>query len=73
MAFLASKTGKYYTGVALDREVTAYLDDIAKRMGWSRSVALNYIVREYAIRKGNDIVLPALRKLLAEKKEGKWN
>jgi predicted transcriptional regulator len=70
MLLSATKTRKYYTGVSLDREVTAYLDEIAERMGWSRSITLNYIVREYASRKGDDIVLPRIRKMLAEKKGG---
>ncbi len=68
MAFVASKRGKYYTGVALDREVTAYVDDMAHRMGWSRSITLNFIVRDYVQRKGDYIVLSAPRKTSAEKK-----
>lgn len=37
-----------YTGVSLEPEVIDYLNDLAGRMGMSRSWALNTIVHEYA-------------------------
>ncbi len=39
---------RFYTGVSLEPEVTSYLDDLARRMGMSRSWVLNTIVLEYA-------------------------
>ena len=39
---------RYYTGVSLEPEVSAYLDDLAHRMHMSRSWVLNTIVHEYA-------------------------
>ena len=39
---------RHYTGVSLEPEVTAYLDDLALRMRMSRSWVLNTIVHEYA-------------------------
>jgi predicted transcriptional regulator len=42
------KKSRYYTGVSLEPEVSAYLDDLAQRMGMSRSWVLNTIVTEYA-------------------------
>jgi predicted transcriptional regulator len=39
---------KYFTGVSLDPDVQQYLDDLARRMGMSRSWVLNTIVYEYA-------------------------
>jgi len=39
---------KYSTGVSLDPDVQLYLDDLARRMGMSRSWVLNTIVYEYA-------------------------
>jgi predicted transcriptional regulator len=39
---------RYYTGVSLEPEVSAYLDDLAHRMRMSRSWVLNTIVHEYA-------------------------
>ena len=44
---MAVKT-RIYTGVSLEPEVSAYLDDLADRMGMSRSWVLNTIVHEYA-------------------------
>ena len=43
-----TKGNRYYTGVSLEPEVSAYLDDLAKRMRMSRSWVLNTIVHEYA-------------------------
>jgi hypothetical protein len=39
---------RYYTGVSLEPEVIAYLDDLAGRMRMNRSWVLNTIVHEYA-------------------------
>ena len=39
---------RFYTGVSLEPEVSDYLNDLAKRMGMSRSWVLNTIVHEYA-------------------------
>jgi metal-responsive CopG/Arc/MetJ family transcriptional regulator len=39
---------RFYTGVSLEPQVTDYLNDLAKRMGMSRSWVLNTIVYEYA-------------------------
>ena len=39
---------RIYTGVSLEPEVSAYLDDLAQRMRMSRSWVLNTIVHEYA-------------------------
>ena len=36
------------SGVSLEKEVMVYLDDLAIRMGMSRSWVLNTIVQEYA-------------------------
>jgi hypothetical protein len=62
----SKKQGKYYTGVALDREVTSYIDDMACRMGWNRSITLNFIVRDYASRKGDGFVLAGVSKMPVE-------
>ena len=42
------RRNRYYTGVSLEPEVSAYLDDLAQRMRMSRSWVLNTIVHEYA-------------------------
>jgi len=42
------KSPRYYTGVSLEPEVSAYLDDLASRMRMNRSWVLNTIVHEYA-------------------------
>jgi len=42
------KNSRFYTGVSLEPEVSAYLDDLAHRMRMSRSWVLNTIVHEYA-------------------------
>ena len=39
---------RYYTGVSLEPQVLEYLNDLAARMGMSRSWVLNTIVQEYA-------------------------
>ena len=44
----AKKSSRFYTGVSLEPEVSDYLDDLAERMGMSRSWVLNTIVYEYA-------------------------
>ena len=44
----AKKRTRVYTGVSLEPEVSNYLDDLACRMGTSRSWVLNTIVYEYA-------------------------
>jgi len=44
-----TKSNRVYTGVSLEPEVSAYLDDLAGRMGMSRSWVLNTIVQEYAV------------------------
>ncbi len=43
-----TKSERFYTGVTLDPEVLAYLNDLTGRMGMSRSWVLNTIVQEYA-------------------------
>ena len=45
----SKKNSRFYTGVSLEPEVSAYLDDLAQRMRMSRSWVLNTIVHEYAI------------------------
>ena len=42
------KPNRFRTGVSLDPEISAYLDDLAVRMGTNRSWVLNTIVYEYA-------------------------
>jgi hypothetical protein len=42
------KKNRFYTGVSLEPQVSEYLDDLARRMGMSRSWVLNTIVYEYA-------------------------
>ena len=42
------KSSRFYTGVSLEPAVSDYLDDLASRMGMSRSWVLNTIVHEYA-------------------------
>ncbi len=42
------KNSRFYTGVSLEADVSNYLDDLACRMGMSRSWVLNTIVYEYA-------------------------
>jgi len=42
------RPNRFRTGVSLDPEISAYLDDLALRMGTSRSWVLNTIVYEYA-------------------------
>ena len=44
----SKKNSRFYTGVSLEPEVSAYLDDLAQRMRMSRSWVLNTIVHEYA-------------------------
>lgn len=44
----SKKNTRFYTGVSLEPEVSSYLDDLAGRMGMSRSWVLNTIVLEYA-------------------------
>ena len=50
MSPIAAKPGKgrAYTGVSLEPVVLAYLDDLAGRMGTSRSWVINTVVYEYA-------------------------
>ena len=43
-----NKSARFRTGVSLEPEVTSYLDQLALRMGTSRSWVLNTIVYEYA-------------------------
>ena len=45
---MSNKKSRFYTGVSLEPEVSAYLDDLAQRMRMSRSWVLNTIVHEYA-------------------------
>ncbi len=40
--------GRYFTGVSLEPEVVAYVDELAARMGLNRSFVINTIVYEYA-------------------------
>jgi hypothetical protein len=42
------KGNRVYAGVSMEPAVVAYLDDLALRMGMSRSWVLNTIVQEYA-------------------------
>jgi hypothetical protein len=48
MSTKTRKPSRVYTGVSLEPEVSGYLDDLARRMGMSRSWVLNTIVQEYA-------------------------
>jgi predicted transcriptional regulator len=41
-------SNRFRTGISLEPEVAAYLDDLAFRMRSSRSWVLNTIVHEYA-------------------------
>ena len=43
-----NSSNRYYTGVSLEPEIIAYLDDLAGRMGMNRSWVVNTIVYEYA-------------------------
>ena len=45
---MSEKKNRIYTGVSLEPQVTEYLNDLARRMGMSRSWVLNTIVQEYA-------------------------
>jgi hypothetical protein len=45
---MSTKKNRFYTGVSLEPEVTDYLNDLAGRMGMSRSWVVNTIVYEYA-------------------------
>ncbi len=45
---MQSNKNRFYTGVSLEPEVSTYLDDLAGRMGMSRSWVINTIVHEYA-------------------------
>lgn len=45
---MSIKKNRVYTGVSLEPQVTDYLNDLAQRMGMSRSWVLNTIVQEYA-------------------------
>lgn len=45
---MSTKSNRFYTGVSLEPEVSEYLNDLARRMGMSRSWVLNTIVHEYA-------------------------
>lgn len=45
---IVKRPNRFYTGVSLEPEVSDYLNDLAKRMGMSRSWVLNTIVHEYA-------------------------
>jgi hypothetical protein len=41
-----SNSKKFYTGVAFDPEIIAYLDELSRKIGTTRSLALNFILRE---------------------------
>lgn len=43
-----TKINRQYTGISLEPEIMQYLDELALRMGASRSWVLNTIVYEYA-------------------------
>jgi len=45
---MSEKSNYFYTGVSLERPIVEYLDDLAERMGMSRSWVLNTIIYEYA-------------------------
>ena len=45
---MSEKKNRFYTGVSLEPQVSEYLNDLARRMGMSRSWVLNTIVQEYA-------------------------
>ena len=45
---MSGKPNRFYTGVSLEPSVVEYLNDLALRMGMSRSWVLNTIVYEYA-------------------------
>jgi hypothetical protein len=44
------KRKKFYTGVALEFDVVEYVDRVARDLGWTRSLALNFLLRDYARR-----------------------
>lgn len=48
MSITKKGSKRFFTGVSLEPEVQHYLDDLARRMGMSRSWVLNTIVYEYA-------------------------
>ena len=47
-SYMANKSTRFYTGVALEPEVIGYLNDLSERMRMNRSWVLNTIVYEYA-------------------------
>jgi hypothetical protein len=51
---------KFYTGVAFDPEVITYLDQLSRKIGMTRSLALNFILREHARRHGENASVGAL-------------
>ena len=55
------KKNRFYTGVSLEPQVSEYLDDLARRMGMSRSWVLNTIVYEYARLMEKKQLVPARR------------
>ena len=52
-------------GVSLERHIMVYLDDLANRMGMSRSWVLNTIVYEYAKFIENHELSPLMTRLYA--------
>jgi hypothetical protein len=50
-----AKPKKFYTGVSLDREVVGYVDRLAREMGWTRSLTLNFVLREHARWHGQNV------------------
>jgi hypothetical protein len=58
---------KFYTGVAFAPEVAKYVDQIAERMGWNRSVVIDFIIREHARQSGHPPAVPAFDVLLAQR------
>jgi hypothetical protein len=46
---------KFYTGVSLDREVVGCVDRLAREMGWTRSLTLNFVLRDHARRHGQNV------------------
>jgi len=60
-------SNRVIAGVSLEHHVMAYLDDLAIRMGMSRSWVLNTIVYEYAKLIENKDLVPLVGRFHAER------
>jgi len=62
-----NNSNRVIAGVSLEHHVMSYLDDLARRMGMSRSWVLNTIVYEYAKLIENKDLVPLVGRLHAER------